>query len=178
MRYGSIAGVGDRVSRLVMGSMVFGMEPDRLENTRKLLDRFVEAGGTTVDTARVYAKGSSERAVGEWLKGSGLRDKIVVIGKGAHHDSLTFERRVTPAAIHEDIGTSLREMQLDKIDIYILHKDDPDAAVGPIVEALNEEARDGRIGVFGGSSWTHQRIAEANEYARAHGLQPFSVSSP
>lgn len=178
MRYGSIAGVGGRVSRLVMGSMVFGTEPDRFANTCKLLDRFVEAGGTTVDTARVYAQGTSERAFGEWLKGSGRRDQMVVIGKGAHHDPQTFERRVTPAAIHEDIEASLREMQLDQIDIYILHKDDPDAAVGPIVEALNEEVRDGRIKVFGGSSWTHQRIAAANEYAREHGLQPFSVSSP
>ena len=64
------------------------------------------------------------------------------------------------------------------MDIYILHKDDPDAAVGPIVEALNEERAAGRIGAFGGSSWTHQRIAEANAYAEAHGLQPFTVSSP
>lgn len=178
MRYGSISGLDKQVSRLVMGSMVFGMEPEKLENTGKLLDRFVELGGTTIDTARVYAKGSSERAFGEWLKQSGRRDQIVVIGKGAHHDSLTFERRVTPAAIHEDIQTSLHEMQLDSIDIYILHKDDPDAAVGPVVEALNEEVRDGRIKVFGGSSWTHQRIAEANAYAQEHGLQPFGVSSP
>lgn len=178
MRYGSIAGVSDRVSRLVLGSMVFGMEPDRLENTRKLLDRFVEAGGTTIDTARVYTKGTSERAFGEWLKQAGCRDRLVVIGKGAHHDPETFERRVTPAAIHEDIQISLREMQLDQIDIYILHKDDPDAAIGPIVEALNEEVAAGRIKAFGGSSWSHQRITEANVYAEAHGLQGFSVSSP
>jgi aryl-alcohol dehydrogenase-like predicted oxidoreductase len=87
-------------------------------------------------------------------------------------------RRVTPEAIHEDITTSLAEMQLDSMEIYILHKDDPDAAVGPIVEALNEEVRDGRIKAFGGSSWTHQRISETNAYAEAHGLQPFTVSSP
>lgn len=178
MRYGSIPGVGDRVSRLVMGSMVFGMDPERYENTTRILDRFVEAGGTTIDTARVYAKGSSEQAVGEWIKRREVRDRLVVIGKGAHHDSLTFERRVTPAAIHEDITTTLREMQLDRIEIYILHKDDPDAAVGPIVEALNEEVKDGRIKVFGGSSWSHQRIAAANAYAEARGLQPFTVSSP
>lgn len=178
MQYGSIPGVGDRVSRLVLGSMVFSTDPDRFENTCKLLDRFVEAGGTTVDTARVYGKGSSERAFGEWLKKSDRRNQMVVIGKGAHHHPETLVRRVTPEAIHEDVGTSLREMQLDTIDIYILHKDDPDAAVGPIVEALNEEVADGRIKAFGGSSWTHQRIAEANAYADAHGLQPFTVSSP
>jgi aryl-alcohol dehydrogenase-like predicted oxidoreductase len=161
-----------------MGSMVFGTEPARFENTCKLLDRFVEAGGTTVDTARVYGKGSSEQAFGEWLKQSGKRHQMVVIGKGAHHNQETMVRRVTPEAIHEDITTSLAEMQLDSMEIYILHKDDPDAAVGPVVEALNEEVRDGRIKAFGGSSWTHQRISEANTYAEAHGLQPFTVSSP
>jgi 1-deoxyxylulose-5-phosphate synthase len=178
MQYGSIPGVGDRVSRLVMGSMVFATDPERFDNTCKLLDRFVEAGGTTVDTARVYARGSSERAFGDWLKQSGRRDQMVVIGKGAHHDQQTMVRRVTPEGIHEDVETSLREMQLDTIDIYILHKDDPDAAVGPVVEALNQEVKDGRIKAFGGSSWTHQRIAKANAYAEAHGLQPFTVSSP
>src|SRR5579862_5646123 len=170
MKYGSLAGVSDRVSRLVMGSMIFSME--RFELTRDLLDHFVEAGGTTVDTARVYAKGSSEKAFGEWLKLRECRDRMVVIGKGAHHDSLTFERRVNPAAIHEDIETTRREMQLDVIDVYILHKDDPDADVGPIVQALNEEVDAGRIKAFGGSSWTHQRIQAANDYAAARGLRP------
>jgi aryl-alcohol dehydrogenase-like predicted oxidoreductase len=178
MRYGSIPGVGDRVSRLVLGSMVFSTEPDRIDNAFRLLDRFVAAGGTAIDTARIYSGGTSEAAFGQWLARSGARDRMVVIGKGAHHDLDTFERRVTPAAIHEDIATSLTEMGIDNIDIYFLHKDDSDAEVGPIVEALNEEARRGRIKIFGGSSWTRQRIAEANAYAAAHGLQPFTVSSP
>lgn len=178
MRYGSIPGVGDRVSRLVLGSMVFSTEPDKIDTTFRLLDRFVGAGGTAVDTARIYRGGTSEAAFGQWLARSGVRKQLIVIGKGAHHDPATFERRVTPAAIHEDIGTSLAEMGLDTIDIYILHKDDSDAEVGPIVETLNEEAKHGRIKVFGGSSWTHERIAEANSYAMTHGLTPFTVSSP
>ncbi|MBV9170796.1 MAG: aldo/keto reductase [Chloroflexi bacterium] len=176
MQYGDIPNVRRRISRLVLGSMVFSTERQQL--TDDLLDRFVEAGGTAVDTARVYALGSSEPAFGTWLQSRRCRDELVVIGKGAHHDRLTFERRVNPAAIREDVQASLEAMQLDRIDIYFLHKDDPDVAVGPIVEALNEEAEAGRIGIFGGSSWTHQRIAKANAYADAHGLQPFSVSSP
>ena len=178
MRYGSIPGIGDRVSRLVMGSMVFSTEPAAFENTCRLLDRFVGAGGTTVDTARVYARGSSEAAFGQWLERSGKRRDVVVLGKGAHHDTQTLERRVTPAAIHQDIETSLTEMRLDAMDLYILHKDDPEADVGPIVEALNEEAQAGRIKAFGGSSWSHQRLDEANAYADAYGLQGFTVSSP
>jgi aryl-alcohol dehydrogenase-like predicted oxidoreductase len=178
MRYGSISGVGDRVSRLVLGSMVFSIQPEAFDTTCRLLDRFTAAGGTTVDTARIYAQGTSESAFGKWLERSGRRDDVVVVGKGAHHNSDTLERRVTPAAIHEDVEISLREMGLATIDIYILHKDDPDTAVGPIVEALNEEADAGRINVFGGSSWSTQRFDEANAYAAEHGLRPFSVSSP
>jgi len=178
MRYGSIPGVGDRVSRLVLGSMVFGTQPEAFDNTCRLLDRFAAAGGTTVDTARIYAGGTSESAFGQWLERSGKRADMVVLGKGAHHDNQTLERRVTPAAIHEDVETSLREMRLATIDIYILHKDDPEAEVGPIVEALNAEAQAGRIKAFGGSSWTHARLIEANTYADARGLQRFAVSSP
>jgi 1-deoxyxylulose-5-phosphate synthase len=178
MRYGTIAGVGDRVSRLVLGSMVFSTEPDAFRNTCQLLERFAAAGGTTVDTARIYAQGTSESAFGQWLSSSGRRSDMVVVGKGAQHKSQTFEPRVTPAAIHADLETSLQEMQLETIDIYLLHKDDPGAAVGPIVEALNAEVQAGRIKVFGGSNWSHRRVAEANAYAEAHGLQPFSVSSP
>jgi aryl-alcohol dehydrogenase-like predicted oxidoreductase len=176
MRYGQVPHVGGRISRLVMGSMVFSTDKQALTND--ILDHFVAAGGTTIDTARVYALGTSEVAFGQWLQARGGRDQLVIIGKGAHHDRLTFERRVNPAAIHEDVAASLQAMQLDRMDIYLLHKDDPDVPVGPIVEALNEEAAAGRIGAFGGSSWTHQRIAEANAYAEAHGLRPFTVSSP
>lgn len=178
MRYGTIEGVGDRVSRLVLGSMVFSTEPSALRNAWQLLDRFVAAGGTAVDTARIYAGGTSESAFGQWLASSGRRNDLVVVGKGAQHVAETYEPRLTPADIHADLDTSLREMQLETIDIYILHKDHPDAPVGPIVEALNDEVRAGRIKVFGGSNWSHQRIAEAIAYAHAHGLQPFSVSSP
>jgi 1-deoxyxylulose-5-phosphate synthase len=176
MKYGSLPDVSGRVSRLVMGSMVFSIENQ--QRTNEILDRFVEAGGTAVDTARVYSKGTSEEAFGNWLKARGNRDDIVVIGKGAHHDAQTLERRVNADAIHEDIQISLNSMQLERMDVYILHKDDEDAPVGPVVEALNEENAAGRIGAFGGSSWTHQRIAEANAYAEAHNLKPFAVSSP
>ncbi|MFN8633737.1 MAG: aldo/keto reductase [Chloroflexota bacterium] len=176
MEYGTLPDVEGRVSRLVMGSMVFSTE--KQEYTNEILDRWLEVGGTTIDTARVYAKGTSEEAVGKWLQARGCRDKVIVIGKGAHPDNATMEQRINAASIHADIETSLRAMQLEKMDLYILHKDDADAPVGPVVEALNEEFGAGRIGAFGGSGWTQQRIEAANEYADKHGLKPFTVSSP
>ena len=177
MKYGSIPDVDRRISRLVMGSMVFSTEKQELTN--ELLDRWIEsAAGRPSTRPASTPRGPARRRSAPGSSSRGCRDQVVVIGKGAHHDSQTLERRVNAAAIHEDIQTSLRTMQLDKMDIYILHKDDEDAPVGPVVEALNEEHAAGRIGAFGGSSWTHQRIAEANAYAEAHGLKPFGVSSP
>ena len=148
MKYGSLPDVDGRVSRLVMGSMVFSAEKQDLTND--LLDRFLEAGGTAIDTARVYARGTSEEAFGNWLQSRGCRDQVVVIGKGAHHDSQTFERRVNAAAIHEDVQTSLRTMQLDKMDVYILHKDDPDAPVHAGAASDAARATDSDLGVHAG----------------------------
>ena len=176
MRYGSLHQVDNQVSRLVMGSMDLSTEKQGFVDD--VLDEFVDRGGTAIDTARVYARGTSEEAIGNWLHSRGCRDRVVVIAKCGHRGGQTAERRVEIAAIHEDIESSLRVMRLDRIDVYLLHKDDPNAPVGPIVEALNEERSAGRIGAFGGSNWPHQRIAEANAYAEAHGIQPFSVSSP
>lgn len=64
------------------------------------------------------------------------------------------------------------------IDIYLLHLDDPDVDVAVPVEVMNALHAEGKIGAFGGSNWTHQRIEEANEYAYRRGLIPFTVSSP
>jgi aryl-alcohol dehydrogenase-like predicted oxidoreductase len=100
----------------------------------------------------------------------------VVISKGCHHNA--DRKRVTPFDLSSDLFDSLARLQSEYIDLYLLHRDDPSLSVGPIVEALNEHWREGRIRAFGGSNWTHARLQEANEYAAAHGLQPFTASSP
>ena len=120
--------------------------------------------------------GDKERAFGQWMKARGNRDEIVIVGKGAHHSE--DRRRVTPFDITADIHDSLARMQVDHIDIYLLHRDDPSVPVGAIVETLNDHQRAGKIGVFGGSNWTHERIAEANAYAAERGLAGFTISSP
>jgi aryl-alcohol dehydrogenase-like predicted oxidoreductase len=85
---------------------------------------------------------------------------------------------VTPFDITADIYDSLARMGVDYIDLYVLHRDDPEVPVGPIVEVLNEHKAAGRIHAFGGSNWRHERLIAANEYAAVHGLTPFAVSSP
>jgi aryl-alcohol dehydrogenase-like predicted oxidoreductase len=174
MEYGHIEGVSKPISRLVQGTVA--MSPAQPEAALALLDAVYAEGCTALDTAHVYGSGKSERMVGRWLRERGLRDQIVIITKGAHHSE--DRQRVTPFDIEADLHDSFARLDTDYIDVYLLHRDDPSVPVGPIVEVLNQYHANGQLGVFGGSNWTHERIEAANEYAYAHNLQPFTVSSP
>ena len=82
---------------------------------------------------------------------------------------------MTPFDLTSELYDSLARLHTDYIDIYVLHRDDPNVEVGPIVETLNEHHAAGRIHAFGGSNWETARIEEANEYADKHSLAPSSV---
>ncbi|MCW5852088.1 MAG: aldo/keto reductase [Anaerolineae bacterium] len=174
MDYGTVPGITKPVSRLVQGTVM--VNSAEWEYSAALLDGVFELGGTTFDTAHVYRNGDNERTVGRWIRERGLRERIVLIGKGAHHS--VDRKRVTPFDITADLFDSLARFGTSYIDLYLLHRDDPSVPVGPIVETLNDHHAAGRIRAFGGSNWTHTRVAEANEYAYAHNLVPFVASSP
>jgi 1-deoxyxylulose-5-phosphate synthase len=167
------APLGRELSRLVLGTMVLSTaEP---EAGAAVLDEYVRLGGNVIDTARVYGDGDSERALGAWLeRRAELRDRLVVVSKGAHPDG--GRRRVTPAEIERDLRESVERLR-GPVDLYLLHRDDPTKPVGPIVECLNEHRDAGLLRAFGTSNWTTRRIDEANEYAAAHGLESFCISS-
>jgi aryl-alcohol dehydrogenase-like predicted oxidoreductase len=119
----------------------------------------------------MYGAGRLEALLGQWLTDRGVRDEVVVIGKGAHtpHNN--------PESIDRQLTESLDRLQTDHVDIYFLHRDNPDIPVGEFIDALDELRRAGRIGVYGGSNWTPARYAEANAYAERTGRQPFSALS-
>jgi aryl-alcohol dehydrogenase-like predicted oxidoreductase len=174
MNYGHIHGIDKPISRLVQGTAM--LSSANLDGGLKLLDAVFAQGCTAFDTAHGYGKGDCERVLGRWVRERGVRDRVVIVGKGAHpYDG---QVRVTPAHIASDLAESLERMQIESIDLYLLHRDDPSVPVGLLVEALNEHMRAGHIRAFGGSNWTYERIQEANEYAAAHGLVPFAASSP
>ena len=174
MKYASIPGLDRPVSRVVLGSMAFA--PEAQDLTGAMLDAFLERGGNLVDTAQVYRGGNSERAIGDWLRRRKNRDQVLILTKGAHHDRIG--KRVNPREIAFDLGGSLARLGTSYVDLYVLHRDDPEVPVGPIVEALNEHAERGRMKVIGGSNWSHTRLEEANAYAQQRGLRPMAVSSP
>jgi aryl-alcohol dehydrogenase-like predicted oxidoreductase len=136
-----------------------------------LFDYFFEHGGNTFDTAHIYGGGLGERTLGEWVRQRGVREKVNLIVKGAHTPFCDPKNLVTQFA------ESLDRLQVDHADIYMLHRDNPAIPVGEFVEVLNEQVRAGRIGIFGGSNWSLERIDEANEYARKKGLQGFGTVS-
>jgi aryl-alcohol dehydrogenase-like predicted oxidoreductase len=174
MQYGEVPGIGKPVSRLVQGTVMINSA--KFDEGCALLDAVLGLGCNTFDTAHVYGGGDNERSVGRWVNDRGVREQVVIIGKGAHHNG--DRKRVTPFDIAADIHDSLARFGFDYIDLYLLHRDDPGVPVGPIVEALNEHLRAGRIRAFGGSNWATERIAAANQYATEHDLVPFVASSP
>ena len=174
MDYGHVEGVEKPISRIVLGTMIItAKEPER---SFRLLDAAVELGCTTFDAAHIYAQGESERGIGKWFADRKNREEIVIVSKGAHPNA--DRSRVTAFDITADLHDSLARLKTDWIDIYLLHRDDPEVPVGPIVEVLNEHRRAGKIRAFGGSNWRHERIRAANDYAQANGLAPFTASSP
>lgn len=131
-----------------------------------LLDAFFEAGGNLFDTGYVYGGGYTEALLGEWLKNRGVRAQSVVIAKGAH-SPLCY-----PDVIGKQLAQSLDRLQTDHVDVYFMHRDNPDVPVGEFVDAMDREVKAGRIrGPFGGSNWTMERMDEAIAYAERTGKQ-------
>ena len=171
MEYTKFDGLDKKVSKFFMGTLfMFMCEKEKHFAT---WDAAYELGINAFDTARAY---DSEDTFGLWMKERGNREDIVLLSKGGHPDG--DKQRITPEDIDADLKESLKQLQTDYLDIYLLHRDNPALPVGPIVEKLNEHHAAGRMKIFGGSNWTHQRLEEANEYAYAHNLVPMSVSSP
>ena len=185
MNYGHIDGVDRPVSRIVFGTAtpilfgafrsVYEQAPDfqaRLDAAFQLLDGVFAQGVNCFDCADHYG----EEPLGEWLEARGLRDRVVVLTKGAHHNR--WRKRVTDFDILHDVHNSLAKLKTGRLDLYLLHRDDPTQPVGPLMDALNRCWDEGKLGAFGVSNWEIPRIEAANEYAAKHGLQPFTVSSP
>ncbi len=162
-----IPGLSKTLSPLVMGVD----NQTTLEGASRMFDDYIARGGKVFDTAYVYGRGECEKVFGEWLRQSGLREQVVLIGKGAH----------TPYCNPEDLGKQLLEslgrLQITGVDIYMMHRDNPEIPAGEFVEVLNQHKNAGRMAVFGGSNWSLRRVQEANDYAKAKGLQGFSVVS-
>ncbi|HET8844709.1 MAG TPA: aldo/keto reductase, partial [Ktedonobacteraceae bacterium] len=164
MQYRDIPHTNLHPSALCLGTGSFGTGIDA-SSAFRLLDIFLEHGGTFIDTARVYGAwvpnglGLSEKVIGQWVNERHVREQIVLGTKGAHPVfSARHIPRLAPQDIIADLDESLRCLQTEYIDLYWLHRDDPQRPVADILETLNEQVRQGKIRYFGCSNWHVERI--------------------
>jgi aryl-alcohol dehydrogenase-like predicted oxidoreductase len=165
--YGMLAGIDTPICRLVMG---VDHQVQR-SHAFRLFDVFFERGGNCFDTAFKYRDGMCEQLLGDWIAFHGIRDQVVLLDKGAHTPECY------PAVIEPQLMASLQRLQTSCIDLYMLHRDNPEVPVGEFITALNAQQKAGRIRLFGASNWSLSRICEANCWANEHGMYGFSAIS-
>ena len=170
---GMIQGLEQPISRLFFGTAMAPINTGE-EGALDLLDRVRAAGVNAFDCARSY--GRAEYTLGQWMESRRCREQVTLLTKAG--DVRGGVVKVNRQVIEEQMKLSLEALRTDRIDIFLLHRDDPNTPVGEFIDVLNEAKEAGKISVFGVSNWTHQRIQAANDYARAHGLAGLSVSSP
>lgn len=173
MRYTTLGNSGTVVSTQCLGTMTFGAEADE-ETSGQILETYVAAGGTFVDTADVYSKGTSEEIIGRWLKKHPDEARQLVLttkGRfpmGEGPNDLGLSRRHLRTALED----SLRRLDVEHIDLYQMHAWD---AVTPIEETLrflDDAVAAGKISYYGFSNYLGWQVTKAAETAKAHHWSP------
>ena len=141
-----------------------------------MLDAFVEAGGTVIDTAHVYEDGDAERLVGQWLRDRpGVRERLVLVTKGAHPDGdRAASRPRTSRTICATASSASAARSISTCSTATTRR----SRSSELVDALDAHRRAGEIAAFGVSNWTLSRIDEANAYAAAAGVDGICCNSP
>lgn len=167
------------MSRLVLGGR-FGEVPAAL--SFRLLDAFRAAGGSMVETAHVYAAGEAERVLGAWLRSRRCRDEMTVVDK-VGHPRAGEASSLRPEMIRREVAGSLRRLGTDRIDVLLLHRDDPRQPIEQVLDTLVVLRTAGQVCRFGVSNWAAPRLAQLVTCARRRGERPlasyqFSLAVP
>src|ERR1700723_455622 len=176
MRYKLLGNSGLRVSELCLGTMTFGEDwgwGASPEESRKVYDTFLEAGGNFIDTANVYTNGTSEKLLGEFM--AGHRERIVLATKytnaapGTDPNAAGNHRKSMVQALE----ASLKRLKTDYIDLYWLHIWDPITPIEEVMRAFDDLVRQGKILYAGVSDMPAWVVAKANTLADFRGWTPF-----
>src|SRR5437764_3921517 len=179
MDYRTLARTGVKVSPLCLGAMMFGAwgETDHDESIR-IIHRALDAGINFIDTADVYSRGESEEIVGKALAG-GRRDNVVLATKvhgtmGEDPNEFGNSRRW----IIREVENSLRRLQTDWIDLYQIHRPEPDTDIDETLGALTDLVRAGKVRYIGSSTFPASQIVEAQWVAERRGRERFVCEQP
>ena len=170
---------GLTIAPLVLGGNVFGWTADRATSFA-VLDAFVGAGGTMIDTADVYSAwvdghqgGESETVIGEWLKQSGKRDDVLIATKVG-----MMPGGLQPETIERAVEGSLKRLGTDRIDLYFAHKDDAETPNDATLEAFSRLIDAGKVRSIGASNYSAMRLKAALDAAKASSLPHYTVLQP
>jgi aryl-alcohol dehydrogenase-like predicted oxidoreductase len=177
MEYRFLGSTGLKVSELCMGTMLFGGSTDE-QTAHRMLDRFVAAGGTFVDTADVYGRGASEEILGRWLARQ-PRDDLVIATKAygrmgdGSNDSGAGRKHLMSA-----VEASLRRLRTDYIDLYQIHVFDDGTPIEETLATLDGLVRSGKVRYLGASNYAGWQLQKSIDIARQHGWEPFACLQP
>jgi aryl-alcohol dehydrogenase-like predicted oxidoreductase len=176
MQYRSLGRTGIKVTPYALGAMMLGSfgNPDRQEGVR-IIHRALEGGINFIDTADRY--GDSEEVVGEALVGR--RDDVVLATKfwGPVDDDVNH-RGASRRWIRQAVERSLRNLQTDRIDLYQLHRPEPDTDIDETLSALTDLVREGKVLAIGSSSMRGSEIVEAQWVSERRGFERFRTEQP
>jgi aryl-alcohol dehydrogenase-like predicted oxidoreductase len=174
-----LGSTGVTVSPLCLGAMMFGAwgNTDH-EDSIRIIHRALDAGINFIDTADVYSRGESEEIVGEALAG-GRRDSVVLATKahgrmGDDPNEYGNSRRW----IVREVENSLRRLKTDWIDLYQIHRPEPDTDIDETLGALSDLVRDGKVRMVGSSTFPAHMIVEAQWVARRRSRERFVCEQP
>ena len=184
LRYKILGHSGLRVSELCLGAMTFGEDfgwGASLDECRAILDQFADLGGNFIDTANGYTGGTSERFVGQLVKGQ--RERFVIATKfnnSTARAGVTFDRHPNASGNHrksmtEALNASLTRLGTDYIDLYWVHAWDSITPVDETLRALDDAVRAGKILYIGMSNAPAWWIARANTMAELRGWSRFAA---
>jgi len=159
---------------LVLGGNVFGWSADR-DASFAVLDAFLDAGGSQIDTADGYAGGQSETIIGDWLVSRGCRDRVFLatkVGARAPYDNLSA------ATIAEEVENSLRRLQTDHIDLYWAHRDDQTTTQQETLAAFHSLVESGKVRHLGASNFSAERLESSLTLAAEHGWTRYVAVQP
>ncbi|WP_159728212.1 aldo/keto reductase [Methylosinus sp. Ce-a6] len=183
MEHRRLGGSGLSCAPLALGCNVFGWTADEA-SCFSILDAFVDRGFSLIDTADTYSTwapghsgGESETIIGNWLKATGKRDRLLIATKvgGAMPD---VGKGLSRAHIIRSAEESLRRLRTDRIDLYQAHFDDTAAPFEETLDAFAGLIESGKVRAIGASNYSAPRLAEALATARAHGLPLYSCLQP
>lgn len=179
MEYRTLGSTGTVVSTLCLGTMTFGAESGE-EVSHTQLDRFVEHGGTFVDTADVYSHGESETIIGRWLADRpGMRDRIVLATKGRFPmGEGSNDAGLTRTHLSRALDASLRRLGVDAVDLYQAHAWDPLTPIEETLAFFDDAVSAGRIRYVGVSNFVGWQLQKAALLADFRGLAPIVTLQP